>query len=364
MSRIQLSFSRAGSRAFTLIELLVVIAIIAILIGLLLPAVQKVREAAARMVCTNNLKQIGLAQHNYHSAYGKFTPGLVGNPNGHTYLQTPSDTIVPKCVDSFILMLPYIEQNNIYAAWKFDVGLGDPTLTPPHVRESNWGPVDGPTGPSNASRSVKIYMCPSDYLPTAVMQPFINLPPPNTDTVAFGWTSYLGNAGLVSFQTEQATKDGVFYQNSNVGVADITDGTSNTFLFGERSHLDINLRTLFNTINPGTGSRVACCDMETWGGWGAASGNDWDPADTLGAAVAPINFLYPNSDMSPTPPTLTLNIPDYNKRVSCYGSLHTGGANFCFADGSVHFLADSTPLLTLQKLSTRAGGEVLDASEY
>jgi prepilin-type processing-associated H-X9-DG protein len=161
----------------------------------------------------------------------------------------------------------------------------------------------------------------------------------------FGWTSYLGNAGIVAFQTEQQTRDGIFYMNSKVGVADITDGTSNTLLFGERSHLDVNLRNVYNMGLVG-------CDMETWGGWGAASGTDWDPADTEGGTTAPINWLYPDP--------ATYVAADYNKRVSCFGSLHAGGANFCFADGSVHFLSDFTDLLTLQKLSTRAGGEVVE----
>src|SRR5262249_38831143 len=150
------------SRAFTLIELLVVIAIIAILIGLLLPAVQKVREAAARMVCTNNLKQLGLAQHNYHSAYGKFSPGLIGNPGsvgppfvqGGTWPPTATQPIAAKCVNAFILMLPYIEQNNIYAGWTFDPGFGtDPNAGTVPNRESNWGPT------GNASHGIKVFMC-------------------------------------------------------------------------------------------------------------------------------------------------------------------------------------------------------------
>ena len=104
---------------FTLIELLVVIAIIAILIGLLLPAVQKVREAAARLSCTNNLKQLGLAQHNYHGVYGKFSPGLVGNVDGSIGPPT-----MAMCVNPFILMLPYMEQDNIYKRWIFTPGQG------------------------------------------------------------------------------------------------------------------------------------------------------------------------------------------------------------------------------------------------
>jgi prepilin-type N-terminal cleavage/methylation domain-containing protein/prepilin-type processing-associated H-X9-DG protein len=308
---------------FTLIELLVVIAIIGVLIGLLLPAVQKVREAANRMSCTNNLKQIALAQHAYHDSYGKFSPGLVGNINGAN--GTPPTV---ECVNQHILILPYIEQGNVWAIWKIATGLGTSGSGP---RYSNWGGNN-----ANAAITIKTFICPSAWFPSDKMMPGGGL--------VFAWTSYLANSGVVSFQTEQQTQDGVFYMNSKVAVTDITDGSSNTFLFGERSALDVNLRNVYNAGKVG-------CDMETWGGWGAASGDDWDPADTEGGTTAPINWLYPD-------PT-TYVAADYNKRVSCYGSFHTGGANFSFADGSVRFLSSSTDLVTLQKLSTRNGGEVV-----
>src|SRR5437588_2340830 len=177
-----MSFRYLGRRprgAFTLIELLGVIAIIAVLIGLLLPAVQKVREAAARLSCSNNLKQLGLAAHNYHDAQSAFPAGYVPGPpatnNG-----------------VFIALLPYVEQDNIYKLWVF---------TP--AGQQNWGKANGTPGP--AWNVVTTYQC-----PTGSAAP--NFPTENWSGYKFGLTSYLANAGTRSYSVE--AKDGIFFGNS------------------------------------------------------------------------------------------------------------------------------------------------------
>ena len=202
--------------AFSLIELLVVIAIIAVLLALLLPGVQKVRETANRMQCQNHLKQLALAAHDYQLGNEAFPPGTVSG----------------QCNSVFITLLPYIEQGNLFNVWSF---------TP--AGTANWGTT--PT--ANASRIIPTFLCPSDYFPT---------PTENYDGYNFGWTSYGGNAGTRSYYGASQSKDGIFYLDSHVRMQDITDGASNTFLFGERSHLDFNL----TSVDPGD-------DMQTWGAW-------------------------------------------------------------------------------------------------
>jgi prepilin-type N-terminal cleavage/methylation domain-containing protein/prepilin-type processing-associated H-X9-DG protein len=300
--------------AFTLIELLVVIAIIAVLIGLLLPAVQKVREAAVRMSCSNNLKQLGLASHNYHDSNAVFPPGYVpGPPQANTGV--------------FILLLPYVEQDNVYKTWKFtNRNLATWTQswtggTSPTGGGINWGTT---ANGAPAAAVVKTYLCPTGCGAPA-------FPYENWSGYNMGLTCYLANAGTRSYAVE--AKDGIFFGNSKIRIADIVDGTSNTLLFGERNYRQL---------------AVNGCTLDTWdwGAWGAATGVIYDMGDTHGGSRVAIN-------------TVCSSTVDENDRLNAFGSLHAGGANFVFADGSVRFLPNSLDLVTLQALSTRAKNEVV-----
>jgi prepilin-type N-terminal cleavage/methylation domain-containing protein/prepilin-type processing-associated H-X9-DG protein len=317
---------RHARRAFTLIELLVVIAIIAILIGLLLPAVQKVREAAARMSCSNNLKQIGLACHNFENSNGFFPPGInlpISRASGAVF---PTNFLVtsgivgqppfPNQFGSWLMyILPYVEQDNIQKNMNF------------HVRE--YGNCNGPN--SIGAQIIKIYLCPSDTL-TQLVSTYTT----GGVTYYFGMNSYLGNGGTRSWYVSNMTNDGVLYINSKTTFNSILDGTANTFLAGERYHKD-----------------PAYTQITTLGGWAWANYNAGQ--DYLGSTCVPLNFLLPPGTQTGYP-----NYPE-DDRVAAFGSGHTNGANFVFCDGSVHFLTTSGvgSLPNYQALSTRAGGEVI-----
>ncbi|HEV3143193.1 MAG TPA: DUF1559 domain-containing protein [Gemmataceae bacterium] len=318
-------------KAFTLIELLVVIAIIAILIGLLLPAVQKVRAAAARIQCENNLKQLGLAAHNYHDVYLHFPSGVnlpVSTQSGAmfptnifytsgTFGQPP---IQGQFIGLFEALFPFFEQDNLQKNL--------------NLTQREFVNCNGPT--SMGGQVVKILICPSDLLPATYVTTYTS----GGTTYYFGMNSYGGNGGTYAwfYDFGSLKTDGIFWINSSVRIGQITDGTSNTLLFGERYHYDPHWTKGSTNIG-------------NLGGWAWSNYNATE--DYILSARVPINYMVPAGQSDPPP------FAFQDPRVCAFGSGHTGGANFCLCDGSVRFISDSTDLVTLQALATRASGEVV-----
>ena len=361
-------------RAFTLIELLVVIAIIAILIGLLLPAVQQVRAAASRQTCQNNLKQLGLAALNYESAMGALPHnGITKNnsqppyiPWGSGYVAAPGNFGATQGRGSGLVpLLPYVEQNNIYPLYTFGLDWSDPANV------------------QALTISFKLFRCPASPSSDAMVTPYATnyitggnnafAPPaspgasknvlggavyPTTKNTSTGWaadyapatqvkTTKDANGAEIAFTNPNvdptgkmwagAGSKGAMRQNGPTRILEITDGTSNTILYSE------------------AGGRTQQC----------FTGRQCQPYD----ATKITGPIWADADnritVTGTDPTGTTNFGTGPCAMNCNNlqgdiySFHVGGANVCFADGSVHYLRDSINISTLAALVTKGGGEIV-----
>ena len=298
--------TRARSRAFTLIELLVVISIIALLIALLLPAVQAAREAARRAQCVNNLKQIGLALHNYESTYHVFPPGYV------SAFKDDGTDLGPGWGWASML-LPQIEQRPLFDTLNFSLAIED--------------------GSNLTSRLSLIagFLCPSDTVPPSWWAMVRN--PSGVPTQRICEVAPSNDVGVYGTSDPGIDGDGLFFRDSHVALRDITDGTSLTLAVGERSHSlgeatwvgSVTNAVLFPVNNDGVGYPRA----------------EGGPGMILGHAGGRLGPGDPNGE------------------VNQFHSRHPGGVNFLFADGHVAFLKTTMTNKTFRALATRAGAEVI-----
>jgi prepilin-type N-terminal cleavage/methylation domain-containing protein/prepilin-type processing-associated H-X9-DG protein len=312
--------------AFTLIELLVVIAIIAILIGILLPAVQKVREAAARMKCQNNLKQIGLALHNFESTYQHFP----------TSTRTSATAAVRSAWTTFIL--PYIEQDSLVRKYDYN---------------SNW---DAPDNLPITSQRIRILECPSSINPDRK---------DGNQQLGAGWAPVVAitDYGPITAVTPQLAAlypgqiqalPGFLERNARPRFADVTDGTSNTILVAESA----GRPQVWRAGRP-VGSPQGAPPVRVNGGGWARAASDFD---LKGSSSDGVNFPGPcaigctnGKDVGNTYPDPVFGT---NGTGETY-SFHTGGANLLFGDGSVRFARSEINIVTFAALVTRAGGETV-----
>ncbi len=348
----QASLRKADRTGFTLVELLVVIAIIGVLVGLLLPAVQAAREAARRMQCQNNLKQLGIASHNHEAALRHLPPGFRGNAvNGAPYY---FDTWGP-----LAYLTPFMEQSNVYNS--IDLRLTMFQLIPPF----------GIQAPDAVRTRVPSFMCPSDTMESvcrdayAIQGEFA----PNNYAFCMGTGTTRGVTGWLGSPYDA---DGVAYGRSKIRITDIRDGSSNTVMASERllgagdertvlpSRVVMRTQTMY--VNPNAEVNDANCSASLRINFNQRRMYTWvagDPRCTI------YNHYYaPNDRINPDCVANFVGTPaDPLARSTAHGfstarSAHTGGVNALNADGSVRFISDTIDLRIWRAVATRNAGEI------
>lgn len=297
-----------STRAFTLIELLVVIAIIAVLIGLLLPAVQRVREAAARTQCQNNLKQIGLALHNYHDRTGFLPPGYAALVNPDNSDRGPGWGWAAH-------LLPDVEQENLFRSLRLDLDISDPANAAGRVQ------------------LLKLFRCPSDE----AVHPFDVLSQTNVFVTRVAQANYVAMYGHGEIEDDPGNGNGMFFRNSRIRMTDVKDGLSNTTAISERSN---NLA------------------IATW--TGSVTGGATHPRRPGPHVDGPQGLVLGHTGEGAgihTPNSRDLHVTDFNSR-------HPQGVNVLFGDGSVRLINENIRAATWAALGTRMGGEPISGSDY
>lgn len=332
---------RNADRGFTLIELLVVIAIIAVLIALLLPAVQQARESARRTACKSQLKQFGLALHNYHDTHSVFPIGA-----GHASTTYGGGSQASARAPWTVLILPFVEQSALYQAFDLDQGMFSFSLEEGQIPTQNQAP---------AKRSLAIYQCPSFSGTRRFHTNYFGVMGGRPDKPVYASSVNPGRA---------MWENGILYRNSSAGMRDVTDGSSNTLLVGEttyqRSPISDSSQsqqyfTWASTIRPtgggaptsvpGTLAAVTDVPINSWKGDGSTDDTVFtnNPANTRGTIKVGGSLVNATQCL----------------QCRAFSSAHTGGAHFLLADGAVRFISENINMTTLQNLAIRNDGQIL-----